>query len=210
MYVLASVLTILFYFIINNRISAKKLAVYATSLLFLMLSVGLLRQGNDLSKEGMLYILVGEPILNWIGGANFWVMNRVGYFEIPYDLTKSILGMVPTAIWPSKAEYLSSLNNNFYIENPVGGTNIIVTLLSNFGYLGSCFATLILGFSTGVLAKICKTNGLARCILAAHLALLTFMFFRDNIGIHQKTLLINSIVIPFILIKATSAMRRLR
>lgn len=207
MYVVSSVITILMGQLITGRWKLKKIILLVSIGFILMLAIGLLRQGTDITGEGLSYIFLGEAVLNWVGGANFWVMNPIGYFEMPYGIIASIFGMIPTFLWSGKSEYLSQLDSGFYVDNPVGGTNILVSLLSNFGYVGSAIAILAMGIFTGFVARLSRKNYLVMCIFSVHLALLAFMFFRDSFAIHQKTLVVNAILLPIIGVQVTKILR---
>lgn len=199
MYVLIPIITFIYYKLVFGAWGIRKVLVMICLGAGGGLLVGLLRQGADVTVDGILYVFLGEPILNWIGGANFWVVNKVDLFEIPYGILGAILGMIPTFLWPSKAEYLGSFaNNGFSVESPVGGTNVIISLLSNFGICGSVVAVLFLGIFTGILVSLSRKGQFFKCLLSAHVALLAFMFFRDNFGIHIKTLFVNALLIPYV------------
>lgn len=215
MYVLIPMLAIIFQKVFWGEWGGKKILIYLGAIFSLMLCVGVLRQGNDVTRGGLWYIFLGEPVLNWVGGGNFWVMNERAAFEFPYGVIYAILGMIPTAFWPSKAQYMANLNSGFYVDNPVGGTNIIVSLLSNFGMVGSVFAIFFLGAFTGLLTKVAAKNKMMSYILSTHASLMGFMFFRDNFGIHMKCLVVNAILLPVIFVFVSgvvqgSGLQRLR
>ncbi|CAA0118125.1 hypothetical protein [Zhongshania aliphaticivorans] len=197
MYVLCGFLALLIYFRIFNHISLRKIFLAGFSAVFLMLIVGVLRSGATVSTEKIVYIFIGEPVLNWIGGANFLVTNAIHAFEAPSRMLSSLVGFVPTIIWPGKAEYLSSIGSDFIIESPAGGTHVLISLLSNFGVVGSMLSVVVLGFFSGLLAKIGARRRVYIPFFAMHCALLSFMFFRDTSLIHQKSLLINAFLIPY-------------
>lgn len=201
MYVLIPLVSILVYLLVYVEVSVKKVSLYALASLALLLIMGLIRQGEKISSDGMFFILMAEPMFNWLSTGSILKYNSIGLFEIPYGLVGSIVSMVPTIFWKGKYVFLSGLEtNNFLIESPVGGTNIIATLLSNFGFIGAIVTIFILGGVAGFLAAKCRKGPILFSFFCIFCAVLPFMFFRDGISIFQKNLLVNGFFVPWIII----------
>lgn len=200
LYVVVAALTVLVSQFISGRISKKIISILGCGAFALMLAVGLLRQGELVTTGGLVYIFLGEAVLNWLGGVNFISSNVIDRFEAPHDLVVSFFSFIPTFVWPGKYDFLASLKEGgFIVDSPVGGTNLVISLLSNFGYIGSSVAVFFFGIFTGLFCRLSRWSVFLRCAFSAHVALMAFMFFRDSLVIHQKCLIINAMLLPLFL-----------
>lgn len=209
MYVLVVIICMATYFILYKNISLKRIFIFMASAFILLLVMGVIRQGGNLSLENVFFVFIAEPMFNWLSAGSLIRFNDINLFEVPSVLISSLLSMIPTLLWEGKLQLLQELSSNAYlIESPVGGTNIIASLLSSFGIIGSLFAMLLFGLLGGYFVRRSSEDSFHFMVLCIFCSLMPFMFFRDNITIFQKNLFFNGIILPFIIIKLNSIFGR--
>ena len=120
------------------------------------------------------------------------------YFSSDEDFNffSSFLNFVPTLLFPNKAEFIQPITLNY--DNPFGATSLLVSLIANFGILGSCFVLYLLGLfltSLRLNGRTLFTNTYFYCICG----IIPFQLFRDSIPIVNKMLFYNFLLFPFLL-----------
>lgn len=202
MYVLVVLICILTYCILYKNISLKKILIFTLCAFFFLLIMGVIRQGGNLTGKSLFFVFIAEPMFNWLSAGSTIRFNTLHLFEMPDILVSSAVSMIPTLLWSGKSEFLNSLASNSYlIDSPVGGTNILASLLSSFGIIGSFLAMFIFGLFAGFLIKKSKKNSFHFMMLSIFCALMPFMFFRDNVVIFQKNLFFNGMLLPYLILK---------
>ncbi len=165
-----------------------------------IVSIGLLRQGDSINTDGLLYIFSAEPIFTWLGAGSFLSFNTIDMFNFPYRFIASFAILIPTAIWPNKFELIEQYSHIYEFDNPLGATSVIYVFLSNFGLLGTFIAIFVLGMFFKTLVNRSFQNTFNKTVFIVSLTIVPFLFFRSDSGIIIKSILFNSILVPYITI----------
>jgi oligosaccharide repeat unit polymerase len=210
MYVLPALLCAAFVYLARTRIRILNKRVFSLlmlipAVLMLILLVGVLRSGKDLTGADLFYVLFAECNFSWLGVGSFLTHNQIQALEFPRGYLVAFIGLVPTLFWPEKHAFMQSIESPYFIWNPVGGTSIVYTALTNFGLFGS----FVFFFFLGVVLRVVLTRARSSVFWLAYyfclLSLMPFMFFRDNANIFVKASLFTLLLIPFIFLKLLPA-----
>lgn len=144
MYILIPCVTCTLYFWIKVSFLLKSFGWWAYCCI-IFLFIGIWRLGDSgFSIDSFLYIGIAEPVFTWISVESMFSSNELPLIAIPYNFFSSFLNFVPTLLFPNKAEFIQPITLNY--DNPFGATSLLVSLIANFGILGSCFVLFLLGF----------------------------------------------------------------
>lgn len=197
MYILIPCVTCTLYFLDKGVISIKKVLVGGLIAVLFFLFIGIWRLGDSgFSIDSFLYIGIAEPVFTWISVESMFSSNELPLIAIPYNFFSSFLNFVPTLLFPNKAEFIQPITLNY--DNPFGATSLLVSLIANFGILGSCFVLFLLGFfltSLRLNGRTLFTKTYYYCICG----IIPFQLFRDSIPIVNKMLFYNFLLFPFLL-----------
>jgi len=153
-----------------------------------LVGVGMWRVGEaDFDKLG--FYVTAESLFTAISGFTLFTGGHWSLLDTPTEFVAGFLNIIPAAVWPGKAEWLTSLTapmQNF--DSPMGAVSIIASSVANFGFLG---ALVFFAFVGAYMSTIARTRGNAAreahyCYLVG---LLPFMFFRDPFQIQIKLVL---------------------
>lgn len=198
MYIMVPLISYIIYLLDNRKISFKKLIIRLSIIILLLLAIGIWRLGDtDFSVDALLYIGVAEPVFTWISAESMFSMNSLPLLAFPNNFITSFINFIPTILFPSKAEYINELTIQY--DSPLGATNVLVSLMGNFGLLGSCIALFFLGFFLTCI-RIQNTSLFIKTYYYCICGILPFQLFRDNISIVNKMLFYNFYIFPFIFI----------
>lgn len=198
MYILVPLISFLLFLLDNNLITIKKLVLSACTIIILLLCVGVWRLGDSISLKALLYIGVAEPCLTWISAESMFTQNNsLPLFAFPSNFLSSFFNFIPSTILPNKEELIKPIILSY--ESPFGATNLLLSLLDNFGILGSSMVLFLFGFLMSYLrynaqSLFSKTYYLCIC------GIIPFQLFRDNIAIINKILFYNFLLFPLVLI----------
>lgn len=112
-----------------------------------------------------------------------------GLLDMPSEFLAAFANVVPSQLWPGKAEWLATLaaaSQNF--ESPFGAVSITASTVGSFGFVGG----LVFFMAVGVyMTAVGRTRGNAAreshyCYLVG---LLPFMFFRDPFQVQVKVVM---------------------
>ena len=197
MYILIPCVTCTLYFLDKGVISIKKVLVGGLIAVLFFLFIGIWRLGDSgFSIDSFLYIGIAEPVFTWISVESMFSSNELPLIAMPYNFFSSFLNFVPTLLFPNKAEFIQPITLNY--DNPFGATSLLVSLIANFGILGSCFVLFLLGFfltSLRLNGRTLFTKTYYYCICG----IIPFQLFRDSIPIVNKMLFYNFLLFPFLL-----------
>ena len=197
MYILIPCVTCTLYFLDKGFISIKKVLVGGLIAVLFFLFIGIWRLGDSgFSIDSFLYIGIAEPVFTWISVESMFSSNELPLIAMPYNFFSSFLNFVPTLLFPNKAEFIQPITLNY--DNPFGATSLLVSLIANFGILGSCFVLFLLGFfltSLRLNGRTLFTKTYYYCICG----IIPFQLFRDSIPIVNKMLFYNFLLFPFLL-----------
>lgn len=197
MYILIPCVTCTLYFLDKGVISIKKVLVGGLIAVLFFLFIGIWRLGDSgFSIDSFLYIGIAEPVFTWISVESMFSSNELPLIAMPYNFFSSFLNFVPTLLFSNKAEFIQPITLNY--DNPFGATSLLVSLIANFGILGSCFVLFLLGFfltSLRLNGRTLFTKTYYYCICG----IIPFQLFRDSIPIVNKMLFYNFLLFPFLL-----------
>lgn len=200
MYVLITFLTLLQYSIEYRVIKLKKLVFIIIGFILFLLSVGLIRNGDSIEYDGLLFIGLGETMYTWLSAESmFHYTKDLQLFYFPSGFFSAFINMIPTILLPNKADYVNPIPLPF--DNPLGAVNLIVGMVSNFGLVGSCFFSAFLGSLLSYLRK--KKSVFARTYYFCICAMIPFQLFRDGLDVVVKVALTNFFIIPLIMVWVT-------
>lgn len=145
--------------------------------LFLMLLIGLLREGSAFSLDGLLSILFAEPVFTSIGTLFYFSQGRPD-LGLPVDIIAALINFIPSFIFPDKQILLSSLVFDEEIHNPLGAQSLLINLYKNFGWFYPFFM-ITFGVYFGLLYKY-KANKVAYTVYVMSLPLILFHFQREG------------------------------
>ncbi|MCS6136734.1 oligosaccharide repeat unit polymerase [Shewanella baltica] len=162
-----------------------------------MLLVGILREGNSISVDGLLTILFAEPIFTSLGTLFYFNESRhaIGF---PVDILAAFVNFIPSFIYPDKVILLNSLTFSDDINNPLGAQSLLINLYKNFGWFYPFFM-IVLGFYFGILYKY-KSNKLVYTIYVMSLPLVLLHFQREGFITVFKVLFFNGLIFPVVLL----------
>lgn len=196
MYIMVPLISYIIYLIDHQKISFKKLFFRGILIILFLLGVGIWRLGDtNFSIDALLYIGVAEPVFTWISAESMFSMNNLPLLAFPSNFLTSFINFIPTILLPDKTDYITQLT--ILYDSPLGATNILVSLIGNFGLLGSCFALFCLGFLLSFI-RIQGTSLFLKTYYYCLCGILPFQLFRDNISIVNKMLFYNFLIFPFI------------
>lgn len=198
MYILIPLVSFLLYLLDINKITIKQLFINTCTSILLLLSIGVWRLGNNISLDALLYIGVAEPCLTWISAESMFVQNTsLPLFSFPTNFLSSFFNFIPSAILPNKEELIKPITLSY--ETPFGATNLLLSLIDNFGMLGSCFVLFIFGFILSYI-RINARSLFSQTYYFCICGVIPFQLFRDSLTIINKILFYNFLLFPLILI----------
>jgi hypothetical protein len=206
---LISLLIFYFYFQ-NTRVNRRDRSLFwyakLGSILFLiallMTSIGVLRAGNEVTIEEIFGNFASESLFIYASVPAYFSNNFTNLFEIPVDLFVSIVGAIPSFLFPLKSD--------FFLEHAVvdsesasgfGGMNHLVTLVANFGMAGFPVVTFFEGVWFGILTRLVYKNSFFRAVALSSFAILPFILFREGLQTSVKLLFFNFLFFPFVIIQ---------
>lgn len=195
MYIMIPLVAFIIYLIDNKIVSIKKVVYVGLVVVLFFLSIGVWRIGGNIADlESLLYIGFGEPLFTWISIVSmFSYTSELPLLAFPFNYLSSFVNFVPSIIFPLKGEFVSEISLPF--DAPLGATNLLVSVISNFGLLGGGVFLFILGFSfTYIRYNFRGHFGLTYyyCLCG----IIPFQLFRDAFPIVNKMIFINFFILP--------------
>lgn len=194
LYVLLPVVIFLLYAIDKKIITYKKVFYVGIIFIILFLSVGLWRLGNNLKLDMLMYIGAAESMLTWISAETYF-NNDLPLFAFPAHFLSSFINFIPSVVFPDKVDYILPIDANFY--TPFGALNIIVSLIYNFGIIGSFLVIYFFGFFLTYV----RLNGksiLFKSYYYCICGVIPFQLFRDDIHVLTKMIFYNFLILPLV------------
>lgn len=190
LYVLSSLIAI--YFRWWNWGSASKKSqirslAFAICTPACLVALGMWRVGETNNSLVGFYI-VAESIFTSISSFSLFAGGRWSLLDIPNEFLGAFLNIVPSALWPDKANWLAALAATQEYETPLGAVSIIASTVANFGWVGGLLFFLGVGVC---MTAVGRTRGQpAREARYSYLVgLLPFMFFRDPFQVQVKVVM---------------------
>lgn len=156
---------------------------------FLMLTAyGSVRTGDQPSVADMQLFATTETAQGAIALYNTLETNTQQFdaVRLPEFLASDMINLAPRALLPNKDELrVVPEERGFILDNPLGGLNVGVSLLINFGSLGSLVAILGLGFALSRVRQTCQEPRatVVRVVYSIISATLLMGFYRDFFAI---------------------------
>ena len=197
MYVMIPTVACMVYMIEFKVVKIKTLIIGGMIIVLFFTAMGLIRFGDAITFDGLLYIGFAEPCLTWISAESmFYYTKSPDLFSFPYNFLTSIFNYIPSFLLPNKAEYIEEIALPY--DQPLGATNLIVSLVSNFGIIGSGFFMFFLGYGIEYIRKR-KRSIFGITFYICLCGVLPFQFFRDDLSIVNKVVIMNLFIVPLIL-----------
>lgn len=198
MYVMVTVFSILIYLLDNKVIRFKKMLLYLSAVILFILAVGIWRMGeSNVTIEQLIYIGIAEPAFTWISAISMYDMNSLPIVSIPVNYLSSFINFIPSLLLPDKTDMMSDLTLDYY--NPLGATSIFLSLISDFGLLGTFFAVFCLGFMLTQI-RLHWQSVFGQTYYYCICGMIPFQLFRDDFAIINKGLFSNFLLLPIIII----------
>ena len=198
MYVLIPLLSILIFLLDTGAFTLKKVMFAIITIITLLLVVGVWRAGGaGISLDDMIFIGIAEPSFTWITAISMYHLNELPLFSLPYNFISSFLNFIPSVLMPDKGELISEISMDY--DTPFGATSILVSLIDNFGIVGSMLAICLLGFLLTQIRLHWQTvfgKSYYYCVCG----IIPFQLFRDGMEDINKQLFSNLIIIPCLII----------
>ncbi|WP_139436013.1 hypothetical protein [Aeromonas veronii] len=169
---------------------------YFVLVAFFMLAVGLLREGSEISFDGLLTIGFAEPIFTSIGTL-FYFEKGWPALGFPTDVIAAFVNFVPSVIYSDKQALMDSLTLDQNVFNPFGAQSLLINLYKNFGYFYPVFI-FFLGSYFGFLFRYRFFN-IIRTVYIMSLPLIVFHFQREGFITVFKVMFFNGLLFPILL-----------
>jgi len=202
LHILSSLLMLLVYrtvFVRRTTIAAA-LALFVTAALAAGLT-GVYRIGSVITLDDMLVNLFAEFLFTSFSLIHFLGENRMELIKFPIFLLSDFINLIPTFVFPGKADMLLQPEAYGYvIFSPGGALNSFFSFMINFGVVGTWFTLFALGFFLNYL----RINGHIILFKVMYVMLsgwLAFTFFRDPFSVSVvKNMFEFSIIVPALII----------
>lgn len=160
-------------------------AVWLFAVPFALAVLGMWRTGETDSSTLSFYLLV-ESLFTSISMLSLMLGGTWSWLDMPREFFSAFLNIVPTVLWPDKAESVGSLlDSNLTFESPFGAMNILASSVGNFGYVGGLVFLALVGFIMGRVARN-ATSVVDRALYCYLACLLPFEFYRDPMRVQVK------------------------
>lgn len=195
MYVLIPVVSTFLYCIEYNLFPIRKIICVGATCIAIFVSIGLLRSGASITVDGLLFIGFAEPCFTWISALSLFQYNDLSFFYFPDNFLTSFYNYIPSQLFPNKAEYIQNISLSY--DTPLGATNIVVSLISNFGIVGSGLFSALVGGSLSYIRKR-KSDFFWETYYLCICGAIPFQVFRDDLSIASKVVIMNFLIYPTI------------
>lgn len=166
---------------------------------FLMLAVGVIRDGGEISLESLAGVLFAEATFTSISAVRFFQLaGERPVFAFPHDIVVGIVNFVPSILFPGKVEFIEKFSPYIHFgHNPFGANALLSNLYMNFGYFYPLFI-IFLGGYYAYLHKRAAASRLFKSIYFASLPLLLFYLHREGFVTLIKVMFFNSSFLPIV------------
>jgi oligosaccharide repeat unit polymerase len=197
MYFLIPCVMILLYCKEKKILNLRKIGIIILLISILILIIGVVRNGNSFDASLLIYIFLAEPCFNWLNVSSFLAHNQdLPMLAYPANFISSFIYFIPKFILPTKGYFIK--DTPYYSDAPLGGTNIFVSLISNFGITGSLLFLITMGMLSSFLYS--KTNNkFIYVYYIAYCSIIPFQFFRDSFALSNKSVFFNFLLLPILI-----------
>ena len=192
-----------------DRWMLAKGILMVVAVLFVMTSIGLIREGNSITFEGALSIFSAEPLFIYASVPAYFSNNSLPLLAFPVDIFASIIAAVPSFLFPSKVDFFAAYSSiDKYSISGFGGMNHLVSLITNFGLIGFPVAAFLEGAWFGILIKNAYKSPFFRAVAITSISVIPFIMFRDGFQTTVKILFFNFLIFPYVATRVLIFLRR--
>lgn len=196
MYVMVTLFSIFVFLLDRQFVTLKKMLIWFSVIIVFLLAIGIWRMGDSsFTIDQLVYIGVAEPTFTWISVISMYDLNDLPLLAFPGNFISSFVNFIPSSVLPNKSEFISDLSLNYYA--PMGATNVLLSLISNFGILGSMVALFCLGFLLSQVRLRWQTV-FGKTYYYCICGIIPFQLFRDDMGIVNKQFFSNLLFVPIL------------
>lgn len=149
--------------------------------------LGMLRMGVFNPFFVLLYAFL-EPFFTSISAFAVIRGDWTWLADSPDDFLIAFLNIVPSWLWPDKADFIGSSMEEFGVFSPFGAKSIVASTIQNFGFAGGLAFVAAVGFIMGR-GRFNATSPISIAFYCYLVGLLLFIFFRDPFQIQVKLVL---------------------
>jgi hypothetical protein len=184
LYVMTSLLLLIAYrSIFFKKYTAIQLFSFVIGIAVLSALMGLVRMRTNLNINALILNLAFEPVFTGYSLLSFLANNHIPWIGLPKFLAGDFLNLVPSAVWEHKADFLiDPVKSGFYFEMPLGAINSWVSLIVNFGLVGTAFAMIFMGYFLRWLRRKASSPIIRTQYLMCS-AFMVFTVFRDPFSV---------------------------
>lgn len=174
MYFLITVISYLYVTIKIKKIKKTNviIVVFVLFIFFCYISVWRL-QGNSNGLKNSIY----EFLYTGISYITFLGNNEIPFFSFPHNLINSSITLIPSFI---RGNINFIKESEFIYMTPMGAKNIFVSLIENFGYIGSFFLIALMSRLISLLQY--RSDIKYQAIYYVIAGAIPFLFFRDPLN----------------------------
>ena len=196
MYVMVTLFSIFVFLLDRQFVTLKKVLMWFFVIIVFLLAVGIWRMGDSsFTIDQLAYIGIAEPTFTWISVISMYDLNDLPLLAFPGNFISSFVNFIPSSVLPNKSGFISDLSLNYYA--PMGATNVLLSLISNFGILGSMVALFCLGFLLSQVRLRWQTV-FGKTYYYCICGIIPFQLFRDDMGIVNKQFFSNLLLVPIL------------
>jgi len=202
LYFVSSLVMLLIYWTVYfRRISSRAALNVFLTLAIVAGLVGALRLNGPISTTALMLGLFQEPLFTGFSLTSYLSANTFEILRFPIFLLSDLLNLIPSALFPNKAELLlDPANYGFPLFNPLGATNSFYSFMINFGFLGTFAFLFLMGWLMSLLRGRDR-NLLSRVIYVMLSGWIGFTFFRDAFSISLvKSMFQFSVLVPVLIV----------
>lgn len=182
MYLVTGLLSLASYASVYHRpFAVKTAATLAAGGAALAGLVGVIRfglAGAQISPATIAASVALEPVFTSFSLLDFLRQGRLEWLNVPASLATQFLNFVPTFLLPDKVKYMIGPEDLGYsVRAPLGALSAFVSLMVNFGALGSVAVLFAFGFYLERLRR--RASAFAACAYCMISGFLAFSLFRD-------------------------------
>lgn len=196
MYILIPSIAFLIFLLDQKKISWRKCIFWGGSAALIFILIGMWRIGSDVTSDIFLYMGVAEPVFTWISAISMLSEKNLPLLAFPSNFISSFLNFIPTVLFPNKNNFIYPIDLSY--DSPFGATSLLLSLVANFGILGSGVAMFLLGFYFTIV-RINFKGLFGQTYYYCICGIIAFQLFRDGISIVNKMFFYNFLILPFLL-----------
>ena len=146
LYLLTALLWIIFARLDLNYLKKRTVLILLTLIISISILVGQWRLGDDISADNFMFYAFAEPLLLFFAIDDYFTLNEIQMLNYNPDILMSLINLVPSIIFPMKEQFYNTLSVQGVVNSPFGGLHVVISMLENFGLIGSLLISYLVGF----------------------------------------------------------------